>query len=169
LDLDANTAERHGLRINTAPLRSAQLGWLGYPRRFLQGGKLPEIFKYSEILPEADWGTHSGLLTRYGDVLPLLSSPDDQFVVMEHGEEIALSFDGRGLPAVQPGWRRTFFFYSNGFTKGYELHSGESETVDTLPFQAMRTYPPRGETYPVDEQHIRYLLEWNTRPSFWRH
>jgi hypothetical protein len=141
---------------------------LGYPRRFLPDGKLPESFKYSEIVQQAEWGTHTGLLTRYGDVLPLLGSPDDQFVVTEHGEEIALSFDGRGWPAVQPGWRRTFFFYSNGFTKGYELHSGESETVDTLPFQAMRSYPLRGETYPADEQHIRYLLEWNTRPSFWR-
>jgi len=164
---NSTTVETSAPHIHEASVRSAQLRWLGYPRRVLPDGKLPEVFNYAEVLQQSDWGTHAGFLTRYGDVLPLLKSQDDQFVVMEHGEEIALSFGASDLPAVQPGWKRTFFFYSHGFTKGYELHSGASETVAPLPFRSMSSYPPHSEAYPEDEQHIRYLLEWNTRPSFW--
>lgn len=167
LQTNPRTSETSAPQVHAASLRSAHLHWLGYPRRVLPDGKLPEVFKYADVLQRSDWGTHAGMLTRYGDVLPLLRLQDDQFVVMEHGEEIALSFDAGELPDAPPRWKRTFFFYSNGFTKGYELHSGASETVAPLPFQSMNFYPPFRETYPEDERHIRYLLEWNTRPSFW--
>jgi len=168
LSLDGAPLTGKRMHPRTTSLLSAQLRWLGYPRRSLPDGKLPEVFDYSEILQHADWGTHAGLLTRYGDVLPLLASRDDRFVVMEHGEEVALSFDASQLPPLAPGWNRTFFFYSDGFEKGYELYSGQAESVEGLPFHAMKGYPYDPQTQPHDEAYWLYLTEWNTRPSFIR-
>ncbi len=150
------------------PLVTADLHWLGYPKRILPGGQMPERLDYSQIESSADWGTHTGLLTRFGDVLPLLQRSDDQYVVMEHGEEVSLRFDSSRLPLIREGWKRTYFFYSDGYEKGYELHSALAESVESLPFHRMESYPYRRGSYPSDEDHIRYLLEWNTRPSFMR-
>ena len=150
------------------PFSSGQLQWRGYPRRLLPGNNLPEVFDYDQIDQQSDWSTHTGVLTRYGDVTPLLARSDDQFVIMEHGEEIALSFNANRLPELPTGYKRTFLFYSDGFTKGYELYSGDSETVEPIPFHTMKTYPPRGQAYPSDDTHRDYLFEWNTRPSFMR-
>jgi hypothetical protein len=156
------------LRCSEASLVAAELHWLGYPRRVLPDGGMPEVFDYTHIEPNSEWGTHEGMLTRYGDVRPLLNRADDQFVVMEHGEEVALSFDGRQLPPLPAGWKRTFFFYSNGFEKGYEIHSAKSQTVDPLPFQGMDNYPNDRVRELSDAAYWEYLLEWNTRPSFIR-
>jgi hypothetical protein len=35
--------------------------------------------------------------------------------------------------------------------------------VDPLPFRAMGTYPYPGKAFPSDEDHLKYLLEYNTR------
>jgi hypothetical protein len=150
-------------------LTSGELHWLGYPKRELPDGKLPEVFDYTQIEPYSEWGTHEGMLTRYGDVRSLLEKTDDQFVVMEHGEEVAVSFDAKPLPWLPQGWKRTFFFYSNGFEKGYELHSACSQTVDPLPFQEMGSYPNNRIRDLSDVAYWEYLLEWNTRPSFIRY
>lgn len=40
-----------------------------------------------------------------------------------------------------PGYGRTYFLYSCGYEKGYELHSMQSSTVEPLPFKAMGAYP----------------------------
>ena len=72
------------------------------------------------------------------------------------------------MPLVRKGWKRTYFFYNDGYEKGYELHSALAESVESLPFHRMESYPYQSESYPSDEAHIRYLLEWNTRPSFMR-
>jgi hypothetical protein len=32
-----------------------------------------------------------------------------------------------------------------------------------LPFKAMGTYPYPGKQYPLDREHLNYLLEYNTR------
>ena len=156
------------MRPSEAKLSTADLHWLGYPTRVLPDGRMPEVFDYAHIEPNSEWGTHEGMLTRYGDVRPLLNRADDQFVVMEHGEEVALSFDSRPLPPIPSGWKRTFFLYSNGFEKGYEIYSAKSQTVDPLPFQGMDNYPNDRVRELTDPNYWEYLLDWNTRPSFMR-
>ena len=109
------------------------------------------------------------MLTRYGDVKPLVEKVDDRFVVMEHGEEVVLSFDARPLPPLQEGWKRTYFLYSDGYEKGHEIHSATATTVDPMPFHEMEGYPYPGRTASLNTpMHWEYLLEWNTRPSFMR-
>lgn len=150
------------------PTSSASLRWLGYPRRSLPDGRLPDVFDYQRLEPEADWGTHAGWLTRYGDVRALLDAADDRMVVMGHGEEVALRFDGRSLRPLRPGWTRTWFFYANGFEKGYEITSAHAETVDPLPFQGMPGFPFDPTGAPVDPAYLQYQFDWNTRPAFLR-
>ncbi len=129
------------LTAASMPMTGATFRWLGYPRRSLPGGTLPDIFDYHDPLPQADWGTHAGLLTRYGDVRALLAAPDNHLVVMGHGEEIALEFDGHQQAPPPDGWQRTYFFYANGFEKGYEITSAHADTVGPLPFQGMPAFP----------------------------
>jgi len=153
------------VHIVELPLARAELRRLGYPRRVLPDGKEPEVPDYSRIDAEAEWGSHSGFLTRFGDVAELLASVDDRFAVMGHGEEVALSFNAAGLAPLAPGSKRTFLLYSNGFEKGRDIHGAHPFTVEPLPFQAMASYPYPEKTAPVDESRLRYLLEWNTRLS----
>jgi len=151
------------------PLLAGKLQWLGYPKRSLPGNKLPEVYDYSEIEHHSNFGLHAGMLTRYGDVKPLVEKVDDRFVVMEHGEEVVLSFDARPLPPLQEGWKRTYFLYSDGYEKGHEIHSATATTVDPMPFHEMEGYPYPGRTASLNTpMHWEYLLEWNTRPSFMR-
>lgn len=166
LGLDEQKTKGTLMRAAEVPLLFAELRWLGYPVRVLPDGKLPEVYDYDRIELHADWATHGGLLTRYGDALPLLISSDDRFVVMGNGEEVALSFDASRLPELPGGYKRTYLLYSAGYEKSYELYSAASQTVDPLPYRAMRSYPNRVEI--ADQNQLRYVFEWNTRPSFLR-
>ena len=165
LEPGAAPEEGSALAVVEAPLVTAELRRLGYPRRKLPDGKLPEVFDYTEIEAEAEWGSHEGFLTRFGDVKELLASRDDRFVILGHGEEIALSFDPAVLPPPAAGRTRTYLLYSRGYEKGLELHSAMSATVEPLPFSNMGSYPYPDGAYPLDEERLRWMLEWNTRPS----
>src|SRR5438093_6822428 len=81
------------LRLTEAPLKSGDLRWLGYPKRYLPDGKPPAAFDYGQIEAESEWSRRDGLFTRFGDVTPLLLGVDDRFVVMGLGLEVALYFD----------------------------------------------------------------------------
>ncbi len=92
---------------------------------------------------------------------------------MSHGEEVAFRFDADVAGKSPAGARgdsreRTFLFFGHGYEKGWEPHSGHARTVDPLPSRAMNSYPydPEKESYPADETHAEYLIEWNSRPSY---
>lgn len=91
--LDFGSVFLSNVRVTELPLLRGNLRWLGYPKRVLPDGKLPKVPDYQQIEPQSEWGAHAGMLTRTGDVTPLLTKSDDKFVVMNHGEEIALSFE----------------------------------------------------------------------------
>jgi hypothetical protein len=44
-----------------------------------------------------------------------------------------------------------------------DFYAAEGSTVEPLPFQKMGTYPYPGRSYPLDPEHLQYLLEYNTR------
>src|SRR5262249_22564648 len=140
-----------GLRVTELPLGRAELRWLGYPRRSSPDGKPPELYDYATIAPEADWYTHPGFLTRYGDVRPLLGAADKTFVIGAPGGGPAPSSGAAELPPLAPGWKRTLLFYANGNEKGFDLHSPATYAVEPLP------------SARVDEG-LGYPFEWNTRP-----
>ena len=54
----------------------------------------------------SSWEPTPGLYTRYGEVGELLRQVDDRLVVMGAGDQLGLTFDASGLPALPSAWRR---------------------------------------------------------------
>lgn len=155
-------------RVRELPLEEAVLRWLGYPYDYSPDGRKPKVYDYRRALltPRYNWRDITGYYTRYGDVKELLKDVDDRFVIMRHGDEVALKF---GVLPVPEGWERSFVFYANGFGKSTDLWSAYTWTVDPLPFHGMSTYPyPEGESYPDDPEHRDYLERYNTRLIVWK-
>ncbi len=44
-----------------------------------------------------------------------------------------------------------------------DFYAADGFTVEPLPFRAMGGYPYPGTQYPLDREHLDYLLEYNTR------
>ena len=123
----------------------------------------PEGFEFEEREPWPRWDQHPGMLTRYGDVRPLLDEIDDRFAIFAAGDAIDLRFDARTTP-VERG--RTYLLFLDGWAKDGDHNTAWAETVEPLPFHGMSGYPYRDdESYPDDERHRRYRAEWNTRPG----
>jgi hypothetical protein len=96
-------------------------------------------------------------------VLPLVRDFDDRLVVFGSGEEVALDFEPASLPPLPSGWTRDYFFLANGYEKDMDFYSYDWTHVDPLPFRDMGTYPYPGKSFPLDDAHLNYLLEYNTR------
>jgi hypothetical protein len=105
-------------------------------------------------------------------VQPLLTSADDQMVVMGSGDEMTVRFRA---PAEDPppGWKRDFILYSVGWDKDADLNTVYGQTAEPLPYNAMPSYPyPPDQWYPDTPQTRRYLQTYQTRQQdqrrFWR-
>lgn len=149
------------LDVAELELQSADLRRIGYPRRISPSAEPrraePIAWDYDDRDPLSEWGRMRGAYTRFGDVRRMLASRDDLLVVMNHGEEIALTFDAAALPPVAPGRVRDFLFYAWGYGKDMDINSATPGTVGPMPFRAMPGYPP--DPAPIDPE----LLEFNTR------
>ena len=152
------------IRVTPVPLAGARLGFHGYPRQVAQSLPGDIKFLYDDVSPTGPYAHEAGNYTRYGDVLPLLTQADDRFVVFGSGEEVGLDFDAGHLPALPAGWKRDYFFMANGYEKDMDFYAADANTVAPLPFHAMGIYPyGPGKAYPLDDAHLRYLLQYNTR------
>ena len=150
--------------VHRQPFSEADLHWRGYPEHESIGGTFAFRYHYDRLQTEAAWGTHAGGYTRLGDVVDLVTDVDDRFAIMFHGDELTLSVAADAFPPLAEGWQRTFLFYADGFGKDMDYHSAHSLTVEPLPFHGMSSYPyPSHERYPTSAQHVRYVLDYNTR------
>ncbi|HEY3118994.1 MAG TPA: hypothetical protein VGL15_00095, partial [Vicinamibacteria bacterium] len=121
-------------------------------------------YDYQRVSWNAPWKVMPGRYTRTGDVRELLVKTDDMFVVSKPGDDIAVSFDARALPAVPAGRRRTFLLHADGFSKEMDLHSASPDLVLPLPFHGMFRYPyAPPEAYPLTPERADYLARYNTR------
>src|SRR3989449_3341223 len=150
-------------RLTAIPLESADLRFHGYPRQIEDRPPGNVKYVYEEVSRTGPYTRQSGTYTRHGDVRPLLTDFDDRFVVFGSGEEVALEFNPNSLPPLPLGWTRDFFFLANGYEKDMDFYAAQGNTVDPLPFRAMRTYPYPSKSYPLDNEHLNYLLQYNTR------
>ncbi|MGE5803339.1 MAG: CRTAC1 family protein, partial [Gemmatimonadota bacterium] len=144
---------------------SGDLHFRGFSRMYRRGGRYgPHWFDYDSVTKESPWRPITGAATRFGDVRPLLDESDDRYVVMVPGDEATVEFDAAALKAPAPGWKRTFFLYSDGWIKDSDLNTAFGTTVEPLPYHAITSYPygPR-DAYPADSTRQRYLREYNTR------
>jgi len=144
------------------PMRSAELRYLGYPSPTTPDGTEPYTYDHGNLRHGRLWPTLVGWYTRYGPVAPLLNAVDDQFVIMNHGDEIALAF--AGPPAAPEGWVWDYLVYLNGYMKETVPRDPLLSKLDPLPFHGMPGYPYDVSAGPRDEdKHAAYLQEYNTR------
>jgi tetratricopeptide (TPR) repeat protein len=152
-------------RMTTLTPVSADLHARGFSRMYRKGGRYgPYWFAYDDVTKESPWRPIEGAFTRFGDVLPLLRTPDDMYVIMGPGDETTIEFDASSAKALPPGWRRDFLLYTDGWIKDSDLNTAFGTTVAPLPFHSVKAYPyGPGEAYPTDPRRERYLREYNTR------
>jgi hypothetical protein len=150
-------------KLNEVRLTRASLDYHGYPRQIEDRPPGNVKYVYEEVSRTGPYARQAGTYTRYGDVLPLLTAFDDKLVVFGSGEEVALEFDPAKLPLLPKGWARDYFFQANGYEKDMDFYAAEGSTVEPLPFQRMGTYPYPGKSFPADDEHLKYMLEFNTR------
>ncbi len=158
------TANDIPLTVHRQPTTYSDLHWRGYPAHTSINGTFAFRYHYDQLQVQAPWGTHGGAFTRFGPVNTLLGKVDDRYVIMFHGDEVTAQFDAASFPPPAAGLQRTFLLYADGFGKDMDFHSAHSLNVSPLPFHDMSSYPyPTSETYPQDEEHMKYELEYNTR------
>jgi hypothetical protein len=158
------TPQDQTVRLTSVPLQTANLGFHGYPRQI--ESQPPGVVKYvyDQVSRTGPYARQAGTYTRYGDVLPLLTSFDDQLAIFGSGEEVALEFDPTSLPPLPTGWTRDYFFLANGYEKDMDFYAAHGDTVWPLPFRAMEMYPyTTGKSFPLDDEHLDYMLKYNTR------
>jgi len=162
----AGTGAKDGYdyRLTNIPLAHADLEFHGYPLK-IEGRPAGNVqYVYEKVSPTGPYTRPAGTYTRYGDVLPLLAAIDDQFAVFGSGDEVRLDFDPSHLPALPAGWVRDYFFAANGYEKDMDFYAAEGNYVAPLPFLSMGQYPyPPKKSFPLDDAHVKYLLEYNTR------
>jgi ASPIC/UnbV protein/VCBS repeat protein len=152
------------VRLRSVPLTHADLQSHGYPLK-IEGTPPGNVqYIYEKMSATGPYTRPSGTYTRYGDVTPLLTATDDKLVVFGSGDEVRLDFNPSSLPALPQGWVRDYFFAANGYEKDMDFYAAEGNSVAPLPFLSMGEYPyPPMKSFPLDDAHVNYLLEYNTR------
>ena len=160
-----NRTEQNGsARLTAVPLARADLRFHGFPLKIENRPPGNVLYVYEKTSPTGPYTRPAGAYTRYGDVRPLLTGYDDRLAVFGSGDEVVLDFDPAKLPALPKGWVRDYFFVANGYEKDMDFYAAEANTVHPLPFRTMGTYPyPKGRSFPLDDAHVNYFLDYNTR------
>jgi len=158
------------MAIVNLELVSANLHQRGYSRIEHIVGNGPEQFFYNAPLTATTWPPMQGRFTRFGEVSELLTEIDDRLLVLGAGDEVTLRF---ALPADPPhGWKRDFLLKSVGWDKDANLATAAGQSVEPMPFVAMRSYPQSpDESLPDSEDYKAYLQEYQTRmqtEDFWQ-
>jgi tetratricopeptide (TPR) repeat protein len=157
------SAHNENFKLNPVPLAAATLDYHGYPRQIEDQPPGNVKYVYEQVSRTGPYARQAGTYTRYGDVRPLLTGFDDKLVVFGSGEEVALEFDPSKLPPLPRGWTRDYFFMANGYEKDMDFYAADGSTVEPLPFRGMGTYPYPGKSFPGDDEHLNYMLKYNTR------
>jgi len=153
------------VRTTTLPVARAGLRDRGYLREVSPDGRLPLLYEYEYVDP-APLARLEGVLTRHGDVAPLLTSDDDQLCTVGPGDEVRLEFDARSLPGLPTGWTRSYVLRAVGYCKDADPFTAGSDAVGPLPWKGMPPYPfEAGVQRPVDPDYANYLRNYQTRPA----
>jgi hypothetical protein len=157
------TPQKQDARLTPVPLRRADLGFHGFPLK-IEGHPPGNVkYVYEKVSATGPYTRPAGAYTRYGDVLPLLAGVDDRLAVFGSGDEVALDFDSSQLPTLPSGWTRDYFFVANGYEKDMDFYAFGGDRVEPLPFRRMGIYPYPAKSFPLDDSHLKYLLDYNTR------
>ena len=75
-------------------------------------------------------------MTRYGDVLPLVTTRDERIAILNGGDALSLGFAASDFPPLPRGKTRTYFFYSVGWDKDADHNVVNGDSVEPLPVTA---------------------------------
>jgi hypothetical protein len=157
------TNQSQRVRLSEIPVVRADLGFHGFPLK-IEGQPPGNVnYIYEQASATGPYTRPAGAYTRYGDVLPLLKDFDDKLAVFGSGDEVALDFDPSTLPALPKGWTRDYFYVAYGYEKDMDFYAYDFDRVAPLPFREMGSYPYPRKTFPLDDEHLKYFLEYNTR------
>ncbi|MFT4113174.1 FG-GAP-like repeat-containing protein [Silvibacterium sp.] len=165
--VDNGPSQHVTMRQTELPLGTAHLAFRGYPQQ-IEGKTLGDLtYNYEKISQTGPFEWQRGPYTHYGNVTPLLTSADNQYVIFGSGEEIDAEFAAASLPLLPPHWKRDYFFYANGFVKDMDFYEAMPFSVAQLPYHEESSYPyPKSEHYPDTPETLRYLLNWDDRFEF---
>jgi len=144
---------------------SSDLHYRGFSEKYRKGGRYgPHWFDYEKVSTKAKWRDQPGNYTRYGDVNSLLMESDNQYIIMNAGDEVTVEFDAGKLPELSAGWKRDFLIYSVGWVKDGDLNTASGDMLGPLPYHGMSFYPYANEKqYPLSPDLQEYMKELNTR------
>jgi hypothetical protein len=152
--LDEDRARQQRLRPETAELR-----YRGISLITRADASSPELPHYDSLITRTQyWRDLVGCYTRYGDVRELLVKVDDRYVIMNAGDEIAMSF--RAPDGPSPGWKRDFVWASDGWTKDGNLSTRFSKTVLPLPAHDLQSYDRPPGRLEDDLVYQRFPEDW---------
>jgi tetratricopeptide (TPR) repeat protein len=116
----------------------ADLHWRGFGEFQDLPACLPLTPDYARVHDDPPWRrTPSGWCTRYGAVDELVRTRDDALVLLNGGDELALSFPANRLPPKPAGFVRDFFLHVVGWDKDADFHVAQGWRVEPLPFLGM--------------------------------
>lgn len=163
ISLAVKTGESLSRRTELA-LARADLRWHGYGTFETSPPSQPLTPRYDERGETPPWSrTPAGWCTRYGDARELLLAKDNAMALLNGGDEVALSFAGKGLPETPAGMRRDFFLFLTGWDKDADFHVGQGWRVEPLPYAGMddQAYGKPGFTnLPPTEWQKKYNTRW---------
>ena len=101
---------------------STDLRWHGFSQFAPLPDWLPLTPQYEKVLSTPRWRrTPSGWCTHYGSVNELVAQTDDALVILNGGDELALTFK-TDLPPKPVGYSRAFFLHVVGWDKDADFH-----------------------------------------------
>ena len=150
------TEQSKNFSLTPVPLQRADLRFHGFPLKIEGQPQGNVMYVYEKASATGPYTRPAGSYTRYGNVLPLLTSFDDRLAVFGSGDEVALDFDPSKLPALPKGWVRDYFFVANGYEKDMDFYAADGDTVAPLPFRSMGGYPyPEGQVVSAGRRASR--------------
>jgi hypothetical protein len=141
----------------------ADLRWRGFSQFEPTPDYLPLTPQYEKTQGLPPWSrTPAGWCTRYGSVDELVRDKDGKLVLLNGGDELALSFRADRLPPKPDGAIRDFFLYVVGWDKDADFHVAQGWRVEPLPFLGMddQAY---GELPRPSALGDEWLQKYNTR------
>jgi len=141
---------------------STDLRWHGFGEFEDLPDFLPLTPRYEKTQAVPPWNrTPSGWCTRYGPVNELVLDRDDELVLINGGDELALSFRADQLPPKPEGFARHFFLYVVGWDKDGDFHVGQGWRVEPFPFAGMddQAYGKQ----PAPPRSAAWIQKYNTR------
>jgi len=150
-------------QVTTLSPGHTDLHWRGFSQFAPFPEWLPLTPDYDKVFATPPWRrTPAGWCTRYGAVDELVAAKDNALVLLNGGDELALSFPADRLPLIPDGMQRDFFLYVVGWDKDADFHVGQGWRVEPLPFLGMddQSYDQEQRPSNLDD---RWITRFNTR------